>query len=488
MKLGMFLHLYQPANQRKNIVEAVTNQCYLPLTKILLKSKPSTKITINVNGSLLEILDKYNQHEVLNNLSALAKNKKVEFTGSAKYHALLPFLNENQIKRQINENIKTLKKYLSDDLELKGFFPPEMAIDQKSIENIHKLGFKWILVDEIAHKGSIETVDNSKLYFESSTKAIVFFRNRRLSNLIMSGISRDINTISNSLKNEDFSDYLIAAMDGETFGHHRPGLMELFEDLILNGPYEFKSLSEISQENYEYEAIQIVPSTWASSPKDIENNIQFLSWSDPKNDIHKLQKQLSEFVCKKVEEYGSNEETLKLLDIALASDHYWWASAKPWWSIEMIEEGAYLFLQVLDSVKNITNEDLKYARNLYQQIVYTAFDWQRSDKIRNMREIYGQNQRIAFKDSTSHEPWIYNAFIDMMKDLQMKAANNQEYEKAILWRDAIYRIENKLDVFEAINAIDLLRTEIPHEEVEKMLDKYTEKFKKMRSGQPEQRD
>ena len=69
-----------------------------------------------------------------------------------------------------------------------------------------------------------------------------------------------------------------------------------------------------------------------------------------------------------------------------------------------------------------------------------------------------------------------------------KAAKSSQYEKAILWRDALYRIQNKLDAFEAINAIDLLRSEISHEEVEKMLDKYTEEFKKIRSGQPEQRD
>ena len=75
----------------------------------------------------------------------------------------------------------------------------------------------------------------------------------------------------------------------------------------------------------------------------------------------------------------------------------------------------------------------------------------------------------------------------MMKDLEKKSAAKGEYEKAILWRDAVYKIERKQDIYESISAIDLLRVEIPHEEVEKTLDKYTEKYKAIRGGQPEQR-
>lgn len=75
----------------------------------------------------------------------------------------------------------------------------------------------------------------------------------------------------------------------------------------------------------------------------------------------------------------------------------------------------------------------------------------------------------------------------MFKELEKKAAEKQEYEKAIMWRDAIYKIENKTDIYDMIHATELLRTEIPNEQVEKTLDEYTEKYKKIRGGQPEQR-
>jgi len=74
-----------------------------------------------------------------------------------------------------------------------------------------------------------------------------------------------------------------------------------------------------------------------------------------------------------------------------------------------------------------------------------------------------------------------------MKKLEEKAVQNREYEKAILWRDAMFKLENKLDIYDTINAIDLLRVEIPHKEVEETIEKYKSKYYKIRGGQPEQR-
>ena len=75
----------------------------------------------------------------------------------------------------------------------------------------------------------------------------------------------------------------------------------------------------------------------------------------------------------------------------------------------------------------------------------------------------------------------------MIQEEEAKAVKNREYEKAVLWRDALFKLENKLDVYDMINAIDLLRLEIGNEEVEKILNKYTKKYHKIRGGQPEQR-
>jgi len=181
----------------------------------------------------------------------------------------------------------------------------------------------------------------------------------------------------------------------------------------------------------------------------------------------------------------------KKMDIALSSDQFFWASAKPWWSIEMIEVGVFNLLDTIRHIPDVSSEKLGKARDYYEKIISTAFKWQRTGKIRQMMREQKSILRIPLKDRTigrgGAEKGVYYAFIDMMKKLERKAAKNGEYERAILWRDAIYKLKNKIDIYDTVNAIDLLRVEIPHKEVEKTIEKYKDKYRKIRGGQPEQR-
>ena len=99
--------------------------------------------------------------------------------------------------------------------------------------------------------------------------------------------------------------------------------------------------------------------------------------------------------------------------------------------------------------------------------------------------------RIPFLERTvgkgGEEVGVYHAIVSLMKGLEEKAIEKREYEKAILWRDAIYKLENKLDIYDTVNAIDLMRTEIPNAEVEEVIEQYKNKYREIRGGQVEQR-
>ena len=284
-------------------------------------------------------------------------------------------------------------------------------------------------------------------------------------------------------------------MDGETFGHHRPGLENMLFEIFSSKHFKLIKLSEIFDFFKETEQVVPVKSTWASSEEDMERGIQFLSWSDPDNIIHKWQWELTNLTLKELYAMRKNDpsfaEIRNKMDSALASDHFWWASAKPWWSLEMIEAGAYRLLNVIRGIPGVSESNLERAGKLYEEIVSTAFEWKRSGKIYEMMMGEKQRVKIPFKERALEkgggEAGVYHAFLDMMEKLEKEATKIGEYEKAILWRDAIHKIKNKQDIYDAVHAIDLLRLEIPHEEVEKMLDKYTERYKKIRGGQPEQR-
>lgn len=490
-----FLHIYQPAEQQPDILGAIVAQSYRPILEGF-KNHKRVRLTFNINGSLLELFDKYKYHDLIDILKKLGEEGRLEFTSSAKYHAFLPFLEEEEIIRQIKTNDEACRFFLGDAYKPQGFFPPEMAYHEKLTPIISDLGFEWIILDEIACTGKAGGADYKKIYRIKGTNLKVFFRERRLSNLIMSAVVRSRETLVDAME-EDLKSgrYLITAMDGETFGHHRPGLEKMLFEIFEAPEFGLIKISEIP--NYYKEIKEVIPvrSTWASSQQDIENNIQFLSWSDPENMIHHWQWALVKLVLDEVYAMDKNDPTYPLLrkkmDLALASDHLWWASAKPWWSLEMIEDGAYRLLDTIRAIPNVLKEKLEKASKYYEEIVSTGFQWQRTGKIRQMMQEQKSILRIPFKDRTigrgGAEKGVYYAFIEMMKKLEKEAAKKGEYEKAILWRDAIYKLEHKLDIYDVINAIDLLRVEIPHEEVEKTIEKYKEKYREIRGGQPEQR-
>ncbi len=484
-----FLHIYQPYDQMSDILEMVVNQSYRPIFHGL-KTNPKAKITLNVNAALIELLHKYKYKDLIDDLRQLGSSGQVEFTSSAKYHAFLPFLSDKEIVRQIKANDDTNKFYLGEAYDPKGFFPPEMAYNSKVGAVAASLGYKWIIIDEIAYNGNVEQVDYHKIYKIKGLDLKVYFRERRISNLIMSAMVRSTGSLYETIEKDLKSGrYLITAMDGETFGHHRPGLDKLLMEIYASDKYELIHVSDI--EKYFKETVEVEPieSTWASSTNDIEKKIQFLSWNDPENIIHTWQKEFVEWVLSRVRNLDPKtpqyEELMKKMDVALASDHFWWASAKPWWSVEMIEIGSFRLLDLIYNLPDVTEAEKNRAQDYYQKIMTTAFDWQRTGKIRQMAQEQHELLRIPFKEKAPKE--IYDSVITLMKRQMDEAIKKEEFEKAILWRDAIIKIDKKHDIYDTIHAVDLLRLELPPGEIEALSDKYKEQYRKIRSGQPEQR-
>src|SRR3989344_2531004 len=122
MRWANFLHFYQPAGQQEDIIDAIVNQSYRPILEEIKRNK-KIRLTLNINGALLELFDKYKHYDLIDILKKVGNEKRIEFTSSSKYHAFLPFLQENEIVRQIKINDETNKFFLGDAYDPKGFFP-----------------------------------------------------------------------------------------------------------------------------------------------------------------------------------------------------------------------------------------------------------------------------------------------------------------------------------------------------------------------------
>jgi hypothetical protein len=268
-------------------------------------------------------------------------------------------------------------------------------------------------------------------------------------------------------------------------------LFEIFDAPELN----LVKISELPEHYKKTEIIKPIGSTWASSEQDITEGIQFISWDDPNNEIHQLQWKLRDFTLAEFYKLPKNDPEWPRLraqmDSALASDQFFWASAKPWWSIEMIEDGAATLLDILQHLPGIHTAQFEKGELYYHQILAMAFKWKRSGKILKIGQKQQGLLRIPFKVRTLEaggaEVGVYHAFIDMMKQQEREAAARRDYEAAVLWRDAVYKIENKTDIYDAIHAVDLLRIKLTNNHVEKTIKKYKAAYNNIRGGQPEQR-
>lgn len=493
MKWANFLHIYQPPRQVPEILDRVVNESYRPLAESLQKY-PKIKINLNINGALSEQLMEGGYQDVIIGLKFAAERGQIEFTESAKYHPLLPFLPDDEIERQILLNNKTNQQIFGSVYNPKGFFPPEMAYSSNLLPILERLGYEWIMIDEIGLNGKVNQVDTNTIYTTAGAKLKVFFRERNPSNLIMSALVRREQDFCELMKDEyTKKNYMITGMDGETFGHHRPGLQKLLIGLLTSKDFDHVFISELPQFFSKRTEISPVVSTWASTEKDIETGVQFLTWKDPDNQVHTWQWELQNLALSVVKNHGKKDPRIEIarqkLDQALASDHFFWASAKPWWSLEVIEAGAWALLDTVRSVPDIEESEVKLAENYYKEIISKIFEWQRTGYIRKIYKEYKEHPKIPFKTRTVEggEPWVYDAFVELMRKAMKKAAAKENFEEATLWRDAIWKLGTKNDIYDAIHAVDLLRKQITNAELLDAIGKYRKKYERLVSGQPESR-
>lgn len=460
-----FLHIYQPSNQMPYILEKIVNESYREIIKGL-KNNPSAKITLNINSCLTEMLIKRGYQDIVSDLRTLAQKGQIEFTGSAKYHAFLPFLPETEIKRQIELNYRTNRRIFGSIYNPKGFFPPELAINSKVVKIVAQAGYKWILADEIAYNGKLETLPHNQIYSVKGFKDFkIFFRERRMSELILGAIIRSEKTMLEALgeRINEKNQYLLTAMDGETFGHHRPGLQNLLFEIYGSKKYDKITISELLDLIPKSEKpISPLASSWSTSKEEIIKKRQFMAWKNPKNKIHRWQWQLTKLVLSEVNKLDKKSKSYRLsrlkLDRALQSDHYWWASARPWWSLEMIEGGANQLLETILAIKNLSPEIQAKANDLYQKILIASFEWQRSGYIHRLHSKKKNPIDLIPLKNRVTKKW-FDGLVKELQNEMKKAADNEEFEKAIMWRDAIFKLKSGQDIYADESIAERLKAE-----------------------------
>lgn len=289
------VHLYQPPTQLEKVREEIYRSCYEPMVAYM-ERYPSIKLSMNLALSLGEHLP----HEYLERLKALYKKGQLEMVNTIAFHPLAPITPRELLVRQIRMNEDFYRKHIIDDDPLPGIFPPEMAFKQSLAKLFSDLGYKWCVADDkiFVHQRSnmedhlrapstwIPEAYGVGVLLRSRERSVELafkdvFNGRRYARELVMGQKEWREKL-----HHDGESYLYLYLDGETFDHHRPGLLEHFlrpfcEEIGESSEAELVPLNRI-YEGFEKRRSCIPHSSWSSGI----GEPPFHLWDHPTNEFH----------------------------------------------------------------------------------------------------------------------------------------------------------------------------------------------------------
>jgi len=349
--VGLLLHVYQPPTQDPGIVGKIDSECYNPVFRLLRDS--GSKVTVNVNLSLTEQLALHCPQT----LDLARECSGCEFTQSGAFHPLFPLIPPEEVERQLRINGEGNRSLMPVFGNPSGVFPPEMALDGRTASILAGLGYRWTITDDVPWVFSGREAPASWIPEYNGIK--VLLRSNFWSNFI-SFHGDDGGLIARRLVKEmrgwmgDQDSYIVIAMDGETFGHHRPGAVEGFLKPFLDALSHcdgagLATIGEIA-ERFPGRKETVPDGSWSTSSSDIERGVPFPLWDDPNNPDHQSLRLLLNTVLERARSCGS-ANVARLADEMLYSCPFWWASS-----------GRYRAVQVRRGISAILGTALAISR------------------------------------------------------------------------------------------------------------------------------
>lgn len=355
-----FLHIYQPVNTDAHVIKEATEKSYKRIVRAL-ESNAHIKFTVNISGCLFLRWEELGYQSLIKRIGKLIKKGQIDLTGTAAYHPLLPLVPEKEIIKQIKENEEILMSHFGASFKPRGFFMPELAYSPGVAKLVAELGYKWLLMDEIAVTGKASF---DKVYLDKNSGLKVVIRSRRLSNSYVP------ETIAKLLKKKSDKDKLaITATDGELYGLRHIDHTAVFENLLKQKNFKTITISEFVKSKKDYTPIKPVAHSWATTEEEFKKKEPFNLWQEKTNVVQNKLWRLARLAYNTIEDHHDDPNynwARWHLVRGLASCTFWWASAKDFrlygpisWSPDEIERGVNEFVR---SIRALEKEETRAVK------------------------------------------------------------------------------------------------------------------------------
>ena len=364
-----FLHLYQPANTDAFVIREATERSYYRIIRAL-EEHPRAKFTININGCLLLRWEESGFQDLIRRIGELLKAGRIELTGTAAYHPLLPLVSSEEAKTQILENEEILCKHFGSGFKARGFFLPEMAYSPRVAKLVADMGYKWLILDELAVNGTIGKTKHDQVYLDKNSGLQLVVRSRHYSSGFVPDICARILDRKN-LSSEEKNQVVISATDGELYGLRHIDHTAEFEKFLERSDVDTATVTEFIDE-YKTKIIPIKPKkhSWETSEEEYVQGKPFLVWQDKNNKIQVELWQFVGFVNKilKKNQQDSNYFWARWHYVrGLASCTWWWASGRDFshifgpvsWNPDQVGLGVNEFVRAVRALDNIDTREQK---------------------------------------------------------------------------------------------------------------------------------
>jgi len=350
---GNLINFYQPPTIDRAELDKIVNKSYIPVLRIF-SQNPDLRFTINLPGSTVELLIKTGFGTLIKKIAEMAERGQIDFTMTPKYQPIMPFLDDNDLDRQIEASNKICKRYFGINYTPKGLYSPCMAYSPVVSKVTARFGLKWVVVDDISISNGNQN-GRILLYMDKAAGGIILIpRHRELSELLQGAVwakklprsSSDF--IQMALQKCPNDKYFVTVIDAEYFGYTHAGRHGLLKALYNEAKIRKVTLSDLRTQIKRKEFIKPVEGTAETRPNDMKRKKPYFLWQNESNIIQQTLWQLFNLASAEIKNAGSKGDpqyvrAREMFDSASASVNWLMASGNPWWN------GAYA-LQAADDL------------------------------------------------------------------------------------------------------------------------------------------